>query len=415
MPLRLLSAGSNGSNQLAHSADEDTSRFERCLVPAAFDRVQGLAFGANHTVGLVRVVADDDPDGAAADGGERWQVWGSGDGRLGQLGERWLQASHGFQRLVLPPPPVAGAWVPTRVACGWTTTFIAFAPRPADVATSPSSPVAAARQPTMSLLLALGSNDFSELGAGARAASAAAASRRHHWHVFDGEAIHHFRAGPRHAMVVLGQGGIEAWRVLGWGAARHGQLAAPSTPDPRDDARPAPKHPVTIDAPTLVLSSDGQSGEHVPDVALGFAHSVLRFPDTGVVLRLGAPSNVALHEPPRLPHVLGVHSTWHHLVYLDRPSTLVVQGRPSSLNAAFASHTLEADDPVRAVAAGSEHVVVLTAARRVWGWGWNEHGNLGDGSTDDCTVPKQLWLEGAGARIEGVWAGCGTSWILAAD
>jgi len=50
----------------------------------------------------------------------------------------------------------------------------------------------------------------------------------------------------------------------------------------------------------------------------------------------------------------------------------------------------------------------------VWGWGWNELGNLGTGSLDDVKVPVRIWppsLAQAGKKVVGVWAGCGTSWI----
>ncbi|KAG1727899.1 hypothetical protein EDB19DRAFT_1748741 [Suillus lakei] len=51
----------------------------------------------------------------------------------------------------------------------------------------------------------------------------------------------------------------------------------------------------------------------------------------------------------------------------------------------------------------------------VWGWGWNEHGNLGLGHTDDVLKPIKIWPAGGHAldgRIVQVWAGNGTSWIL---
>ncbi|KAH9926489.1 uncharacterized protein B0H18DRAFT_1006391, partial [Fomitopsis serialis] len=53
-------------------------------------------------------------------------------------------------------------------------------------------------------------------------------------------------------------------------------------------------------------------------------------------------------------------------------------------------------------------------AREVWGWGWNEHGNLG-------IVRRRtpVLLYGCGRRMGrlanravGIWGGNGTSWIL---
>ncbi len=42
------------------------------------------------------------------------------------------------------------------------------------------------------------------------------------------------------------------------------------------------------------------------------------------------------------------------------------------------------------VAAGSEHSVAALADGSVWCWGWGEHGQLGLGSTCDCSAPRQV-------------------------
>jgi protein ATS1 len=75
------------------------------------------------------------------------------------------------------------------------------------------------------------------------------------------------------------------------------------------------------------------------------------------------------------------------------------------------------------IACGSEHVLALVSHRnsecceQVWGWGWNEHGNLGLGHTVDVPTPVRLWppsdLDERVSSIQGIWAGLGTSWICA--
>jgi protein ATS1 len=73
---------------------------------------------------------------------------------------------------------------------------------------------------------------------------------------------------------------------------------------------------------------------------------------------------------------------------------------------------------LRSFACGSEHVIaVITPAGsldvEIWGWGWNEHGNLGLDHTNDVPKPVKIWPGYAlGERIVQVWAGNGTSWIL---
>ena len=44
------------------------------------------------------------------------------------------------------------------------------------------------------------------------------------------------------------------------------------------------------------------------------------------------------------------------------------------------------------VAAGAEHSLALTRAGQLWSWGWNEHGNLGQGDTTDRDTPTLVPL-----------------------
>ncbi|BGP28511.1 alpha tubulin suppressor [Rhodotorula toruloides] len=86
------------------------------------------------------------------------------------------------------------------------------------------------------------------------------------------------------------------------------------------------------------------------------------------------------------------------------------------------------------LACGSEHVLALVrpvqsprnnknddaADAAVYGWGWNEHGNLGwsgqseDEDLADVWKPRRLWPiedSGEGGVVVDVWAGNATSWI----
>lgn len=108
---------------------------------------------------------------------------------------------------------------------------------------------------------------------------------------------------------------------------------------------------------------------------------------------------------------------------------------------------------VEKLVCGSEHVFILLSVddktsspdvdstiqsqpqQVLIGWGWNEHGNLGLGHTNDAidgpvVIPFPKVKDGSSApvglgrvdcesprensqscKIEGVWAGCGTSWL----
>ena len=42
------------------------------------------------------------------------------------------------------------------------------------------------------------------------------------------------------------------------------------------------------------------------------------------------------------------------------------------------------------LAAGCEHSLAVAADGTVWAWGWNDHGQLGDGTTTDRWTPVQV-------------------------
>jgi protein ATS1 len=86
--------------------------------------------------------------------------------------------------------------------------------------------------------------------------------------------------------------------------------------------------------------------------------------------------------------------------------------------------TVSTADTSVQIACGSEHVLALIRpvdehpvaaipTSQVWGWGWNEHGNLGVGNTGDAKFPVRIWPLGLDNPVDvsGIWAGCGTSWI----
>jgi len=59
--------------------------------------------------------------------------------------------------------------------------------------------------------------------------------------------------------------------------------------------------------------------------------------------------------------------------------------------------------------------------QKLLGWGWNEHGNMGLGHTEDVIAPTCIpipflsvpsaTIESDMPKIVGIWAGCGTSWL----
>ena len=49
---------------------------------------------------------------------------------------------------------------------------------------------------------------------------------------------------------------------------------------------------------------------------------------------------------------------------------------------------LKREGGVKEIRVGAEHNVALSFHGRVWSWGWNEHGQLGLGDTDDRFQPS---------------------------
>ncbi|XP_076635740.1 secretion regulating guanine nucleotide exchange factor [Colletes latitarsis] len=66
---------------------------------------------------------------------------------------------------------------------------------------------------------------------------------------------------------------------------------------------------------------------------------------------------------------------------------------------------------VRQVAAGSEHNVALNEDGRIFCWGWNEHGNCGNGHTKDTKIPEQLPLPSNFSAVR-VGSGAGHSFAV---
>ncbi|MCL4821364.1 MAG: chitobiase/beta-hexosaminidase C-terminal domain-containing protein [Vicinamibacteria bacterium] len=66
---------------------------------------------------------------------------------------------------------------------------------------------------------------------------------------------------------------------------------------------------------------------------------------------------------------------------------------------------------IRAIAAGADHVLALDAEGRVWAWGANADGQLGDGSTSQRVSPVVV----AGLRASGIGASGNFSWAIGID
>ncbi|KAG0692162.1 regulator of chromosome condensation 1/beta-lactamase-inhibitor protein II [Suillus ampliporus] len=392
--LRLLAAGSNARGQLANGSDDDSHTFKECrfvgctegtLPPGAHEILQ-LATGANHTLALLEF-----------DGGRR-ELWGCGDGRNGQLGPEYTGQLTEFAPISMPlyKSYASQGYTCCLIASAWETSYI--------VLKSPSRP---------DMLISMGSNDFGALGVGTKQVTSVPTVVSFDHLTIEGRSvdpgglvIESIVAGPRHVVLHVRPVLKNEHMLIGWGLARHGQLGDTKV--------------VNYDRPHII----------------SLDHTVVCY-QSGRTTAFGSNKKGQLHRAGSWGRVRQVGCTWNgsYLLLKDDENTLLstgsnahgqlgrgIQGEENGVTVGPVEFTSSYDDRVpslRSFACGSEHVMAVislsgSSDMEIWGWGWNEHGNLGLGHTDDVSKPLKIWPTGDApdGRIVQVWAGNGTSWIL---
>ncbi|KAF7330149.1 Secretion-regulating guanine nucleotide exchange factor [Mycena sanguinolenta] len=258
----LLSAGSNAHGQLANGSLDDSHFFAPCCfsgcasgtLPAGRTLLH-LAFGANHTLALLKFRENDTTE-----------LWGCGDGRAGQLSPSYDLADDSdgtvFRPLDLPLERHGlEGYLPRLVAASWETTYVVLS-----------------QQDMPDVLVSMGGDDFGDLGIGAKRAGKLPAKDSIHIIGFDhlefnGVAVNKgslmvesLAAGQHHVVVRLKTNA--GCLTVGWGTSRHGQLG--------DVEKPFASAPALISADDSIVSS-----------ALGHQHTVFRHAN-GTVSGLGS-------------------------------------------------------------------------------------------------------------------------------
>ena len=198
-------------------------------------------------------------------------------------------------------------------------------------------------------------------------------------------------------------------KVLAWGANDFGQLGNGTTVDsdvPRNVSLPngtTVKAIAAGEAHSLALTSTGQvlAWGFNADGELGDGTTTNRHRPVSVALPAGASvTGIAAGEF----HSLAITSTGRALAWgfnnqgelgngTDQPSDVPV---PVSL---------PTGTTVKAVIAGCEHSLAITTAGQVLAWGFNADGELGNGTTTDSTTPVLASLP-AGTTVKAIRAGC---------
>ncbi|CAL1695044.1 unnamed protein product [Somion occarium] len=427
--VRLFSAGSNARGQLATGDCEDVHTFTACSfidcppgdLPSDTRKVLQIYCGANHTIALLERVNKS--------GDVTRELWGCGDGSKGQLGplhELINGSTSQFRPLHLQFPP--GNYTLKLIAAGWETSYVVLSsPQQHDV------------------LVSFGADVFGDLGTGQRKDKAPGQAHVVEFDLIDCVetsqpytlSIDSLAASTNHVVAVVNVTQAKSVHsiVFGWGASRPGQLG-----NTVKGGRPVPFFTI----PHKVFQASENT--RITAAAVGAQHTVL-LKSSSHVLGVGSNRKGQLTGIQDLHDVTAIECTWngtYAIVFRNEQALVLATGDnnkgqlgfhqsttadvatqsfPRPIQFPFSSQTHK----LQKLACGSEHVLCLLSVKgseessslrsEVWGWGWNEHGNLGLDHTSDIHNPTKIWPisdEQANLQVADVWAGCGTSWILCA-
>jgi protein ATS1 len=227
-----------------------------------------------------------------------------------------------------------------------------------------------------------------------------------------GEKVEMLKCGQRHVLVLVN--GKDGQRVIGWGAARKGELSPTFKSDTSRKGKGKGVAQASILPPTEIVIP-GLGGSKVIDISLGASHSVVLLND-GRVLAWGSDGKGQISGLSEMQGVRAIATTWNG-TYLLSEQGLWSQGsnthsqllRPDGGVAASGPGHLEKGNTAERLVAGTEHILVIDAEERaLWVGGWNEHGNLGVGDQVDR---DRLTKVETGGEVLAAWGGCAASWI----
>lgn len=459
----LYSTGSNSNGQTSQASLEDSSNFNLCQFLTSNKNIEilDLKFGGTHTLALA---SSSSSDGA---GKELYVCGCNSKGQLGfpvlpsllEVEERNKNNNEilnnnytSFQLLplelllsLLQPSIRHSEHQIEAIAASWDTSFVLLSSKYSNQS---------------DLLLSFGGNDWGELGIGIKGHSVASPTsglihRIELKKLLEGNdkegyfKIRKLVAGPRHiiilAQVYSSSNDVNGeYKLIGWGVSRHGQLGITN--------EKILLSPTILNIPLLIPGS-------VKDIRIGRDHTLLLY-ERDQVMFLGSIKggirDINLDETISTTikkQNLEIDCSWSGVYLLSAftsilplssvdvntlTKTITALGSnshsqlaqlPSSLisTSTLIPISLPPHLKILKLSAGSEHVLVLTfneqeRRRELWAWGWNEHGNLGDGSKIDREVPKLVWKEGvkkvdevARSKKTECWAGNATSWIYVED
>ena len=457
MPPRLYACGSNGAGQLSLHHSEDVSTLTPCIFHPSLDplwsttrsiSIINLVSAATHALLLLRCDHTN-------------VLLGAGTNKLGQLGPKCAlredeRVEGRFKKVDFG---MGDEWEVAAVATTWTTSFVVCQRKIQQQSGSGgivgSGELGGSGGPASSgldasdveqIVVSCGSNDFGELGRAATPSNDTVAVTRpsDECTVVDvglqkGETVEMIRGGQRHVVVVIQ--GRRGQRVVGWGAARKGELdplsgtgsskTGSSMPNMGNTSGPssngkrramgkgkakARTYPTTL--PPTPLKLDMPPDTTIVDIGLGAAHTLVLL-SNGSVLGWGSDAKGQITDIRAMNDVIRIGAMWGGS-FFQCPSGIYSQGSDThgQLCRGAGAGAIErgivqmdegdeaADGDVRKMVLGSEHVVVVD--REMWVGGWNEHGNLGLGDpVDRSRLTRVSGIDG----VRGVWCGLAATWV----
>jgi protein ATS1 len=406
--LQIYAAGSNSHGQLGTGNRDDAHIWTACPLESDYDIQESqldslkikIVAGANHTLMLVQI--DDRKD-----------VLVAGASYCRQLGKASQDCHFTFtplsiQDLLYSLPgddwtrlPVSARNLRVKdVAAAWETSHVLLESK---------------RDPSVTCLMAMGANDHGELGGWVNPQH----DGPHLVCLSSSVGIDSITAGPRHAVALDRLG-----KAAGWGSARHGQLERLNI--------------LSALRPKVASLAAFTGTQSYSSVALGHHHTCLVPEDQrfvhlvgnnkkGQLGSSGVKDSIATLSKPKLVKSTSVYATWSSSFLLQKSakgSSLLSFGNNAHGQLGRQGPTTERRPvyfpegaEIVQIATGSEHVLALLSVdgeRKVYGWGWNEHGNLAQGEQlEDVMEPKEVWQElDEKQYIHSVHAGNGTSWIV---
>lgn len=418
--IELYASGSNSHGQLGSGHTEDLQDFTPIERWSSSTEILSFAAGARHSIFLIRNSPHEFP-----------KLLGSGDRSNYQLpinsdettNTRFMEIN--YQDLVSSIQLIAPelrerlltSYQPTIVGSSWETSFINLNPIK-DRSSEDAS----------SILISLGSNDFGLRGSQDGSVSKLEDPSIVEFNISPRSAftVTNLVGGPKHVIAVVSISSFDSntnsVEIIGWGAARHGQLGSSNS----DQKPPKTLPPTRLNLP-FELPQDPDSIK----IGVGKEHTVIVCP--GQIYSLGSKkySQNRAPECKTEEQIIEIQCCWNTTFFLKQP-TIESHQLPSCVLVGLGNNSqaqLGSLDPNLSVsetqlngipssiklAVGSEHVLVSDRSDLIYGWGWNEHGNLGLSSlTNHAELIKPhdvIWRASKDQNLVKIFAGCATSFI----